>query len=125
MKKAFSLLVMFVFLANTSFASAWVSYCLDMSMPAKATITASSDDMPCHSEQVVNEHAMHSKVDESHQHCDGACLCLHISVNQTPYLGDNQGSIFSATPAERVAYTRVFYPSTELAPPSPPPKSFA
>ena len=95
MKKAFSLFVVFVFLANTSFVSAWVNFCLDMSMPAQATITASSDDMPCHSEQMADEHAMHNKADESHQHCDGACLCLHISVNQTPYLGDNQGSMLA------------------------------
>lgn len=84
-----------VFLANTVIVSAWAKPCLNggsMNTPAQSMTNHGDMDManmPC-------EDMQQNQSQNDTQHCDGICLCLHVSIHQSPTL--NNPSPFS-TPA--------------------------
>lgn len=70
-----------IFLANIFIVSAWAKPCLnggDMMMKQ----TQSSAQIPCEDMQ----HNQDQKPDGNNQHCEGICLCLHVSVQQSTTL---------------------------------------
>ena len=75
MKKATVIISTFIFLSNTIFVSAWAHPCLmDNNLSIiENTIEKSIDVIPCHEEQ--------QQINFSH--CDGVCLCAHISTTSS------------------------------------------
>ena len=69
---------MTVLLANIFTTSAWAGPCLHDAGNGKAQEMGGSvnTDMPCH------EQDNHTVTDS--YHCEGVCLCLHASFQQTP-----------------------------------------
>lgn len=63
------ILTLTVFLANTLFVSAWANPCVDLQ---NTSVSIAMPDVPCHNESQS----------DTQDHCDGLCLCLHISMSQ-------------------------------------------
>jgi len=84
----FALLIA-VFLANTVIVSAWAKPCLNggaMDSPAQSQSMLDHGDMdmsnmPC-------EEMQQNQDRQDTQHCDGVCLCLHVSTHQSPTLNN-------------------------------------
>jgi hypothetical protein len=78
-----------VFLANTVIVSAWAKPCMDsgsMDISKHSEMLMAHDDMsisnmPC-------EDMKQNQEQNDTQHCDGVCLCLHVSTHQSPILSD-------------------------------------
>jgi hypothetical protein len=75
--------VMIMFLANTLTVSAWGAVVVNMDAGASMS-TQSMDmaEMPCHDEAAAKQ----KEAPVTSKHCDGLCLCLHVSLSQTPLL---------------------------------------
>lgn len=78
MKKFTWLFVTLIFLANTIAVSAWAKPCIGQDSMTMSQEMAMDSDMPCH------EKAEQKDTKKTTKHCDGVCLCLHVSINQTP-----------------------------------------
>lgn len=78
-----------VFLANTVIVSAWAKPCLNggaMDAPVQSQSMMDHDNMdmsnmPC-------EDMQQNQDQNNTQHCDGVCLCLHVSTHQSPTLNN-------------------------------------
>jgi len=87
MKRFSIVLLMTMFLANTIVVSAWAKPCMmnDMIGSGEMTEMSQNSDMgdkpPCHEENK-------SEKQDPNNHCEGVCLCLHVSLTQTPVLSD-------------------------------------
>ena len=81
MKRFSIVFLMVMFLANAVVVSAWAKPCM-MNDTEMSVISSNSDmgDMPpCHEENK-------SEKQDPLNHCEGVCLCLHVSLTQTPVL---------------------------------------
>jgi hypothetical protein len=81
MKKVILFILMVVFFANTVVVSAWAKSCLvnDFIQMSQNMDASLSGDIPCHDNQ--NE--------QKNTHCDGICLCVHVSVSQAFITNDD------------------------------------
>jgi hypothetical protein len=83
--KRFSIVfLMVMFLANTTLVSAWAKPCMmndDTAMSEMSSSSDMGDTPPCHEENKSEKQA-------PLKHCEGICLCLHVSLTQTPLLTD-------------------------------------
>lgn len=89
---------------------------MNASLQTATQMSVSADmdeDMPCHSPE-------HTESDATH--CEGVCLCMHGVVSQTSFIAAQYDFTFIVNTSERLAHLGTFYPSTSMAPPSPPPK---
>jgi hypothetical protein len=76
-----------IFLANTVIVSAWAKPCL--SGGAMNTSTEQPESMMEHSGMDMPCEDMQQNDDQDDtQHCDGVCLCLHVSTHQSPTLNN-------------------------------------
>lgn len=87
MKRFSIIFLMVMFLANTVVVSAWAKPCMmnDTEMSEMSSNSDMGDMPPCH-EETKSEKQAPPKSDL--QHCEGLCLCLHVSLTQTPLLTD-------------------------------------
>lgn len=118
MKKFSIILLMAMFLANTVVVSAWAKPCMmnDVQMSETSSDADMGEVPPCHEESK-------GETQDNLKHCDGVCLCLHVSVTQIPLLTD-----FVAVP-DIVLGADVYNLSNEVAfsrdyPPTNPPPIF-
>lgn len=83
MKRFSIVFLMVMFLANTVVVSAWAKPCMlsDTEMSEMSSNSDIGDMPPCHEENK-------SKEQDPLKHCEGVCLCLHVSLTQTPLLTD-------------------------------------
>ncbi len=116
MKRFSIVLLMAMFLANTVVVSAWAKPCMmkDMEM-TEMSQKSDMGDKPCHEENK-------SEKQDPNNHCEGVCLCLHVSITQTPVLSD-----LSAVPevflgSEKYTLSKEDMASYEGSPSNPPPK---
>ena len=120
MRRSVLIVTMFLFLAGTFSATAWAGSCVNMDKSHDAQMSQSMDmhskDMPCKSQ---------NKQGQTPKHCDGICLCLHISINQTPVLNDNSGVLYFKAATDYAFETAKNIVSLSTSPPSPPPKYFS
>ncbi len=74
---------MVLFFANTIVMSARAKPCVnhDATEIGHDMGTEAESDMPCHNENLPN-------TNDRNKHCDGICLCLHVSMSQTPIIND-------------------------------------
>jgi len=113
MKRFILIFVGVMFLANTFAVSAWAKPCVSMDMQSSVEKTADMSDMPCHEDK---------KNKSSTKHCDGVCLCFHVSINQTPVLNDNIALNAPVGHSERLLIKNDRVASMATAPPQRPPK---
>ena len=120
MKKLSIVLLMAMFLANTVIVSAWAKPCMmnDMEM---TEVSQNSDmgDMPCHEE---NKSEKQAPQNSDTNHCEGVCLCLHVSLTQTPVLSDLNAVLDVYLGTETYTLSREDMASYEGSPSNPPPK---
>lgn len=83
MKRFSIVFLMVMFLANTVVVSAWAKPCMmnDTEMSEMSSNSDMGDMPPCHEENK-------SEKQDPLKHCEGLCLCLHVSLTQTPLLTD-------------------------------------
>lgn len=116
MKRFSIVLLMAMFLVNTIIVSAWAKSCM-MNDVEMVEMSQKSDvgEMPCHEENK-------SEKQDPYNHCEGVCLCLHVSITQTPVLSD-----LSVVPevflgAEVYTLSKEDMASYKGSPSNPPPK---
>ena len=87
MKKLSIVLLIAMFLANTVVVSAWAKPCMmnDMEMTEMSQNSDMGNMPPCHEE---NKSEKLDPQNSDTNHCEGICLCLHVSLTQTPVLSD-------------------------------------
>lgn len=116
MKRFSIVFLMVMFLANTVVVSAWAKPC--MMNETEMTEMSSNSDMgdmpPCHEENK-------SEKQDPNNHCDGVCLCLHVSITQTPVLSDFVTVPDIALGAEIYNPHNESVPSLDYSPSNPPP----
>lgn len=104
-----------VLLANTFTMSAWAGPCPHGSGNGKAqeTVGNINTDMPCHEQ--ASQTAIHP------DHCEGVCMCLHVSFQQAPlFVGLNLA--ISKTGKVRIKSFEDDLTSISILPPRRPPK---
>jgi hypothetical protein len=105
-----------MFLANTLVVSAWAKPCMMEDMKsAEMSQNMDMDEVPCHEEKK-------SEKQDPNNHCEGVCLCLHVSLNQTPVLFDLNSVPDVFLGAETYTLSREDMASYEGSPSNPPPK---
>lgn len=114
MKRFILMFVAVMFLANTFAVSAWAKPCVNMDMASSSQQMNNMADMPCHEDM--------DKEQTPTKHCDGVCLCFHVSINQTPVLNDMATFGLPDTQKEQLFNKDERVASMATAPPSPPPK---
>jgi len=117
MKKMKHFILMFValmFVANAFAVSAWAKPCMNMDMASSSQQAMDMSDMPCHEDKEQKS---------STNHCDGVCLCLHVSINQTPVLNDQASLDMPLGQSERLNAANERVASMATAPLRRPPKS--
>jgi hypothetical protein len=116
MKQFSIVLLMTMFLANTVVVSAWAKPCMmnDMEM-TEMSRKADMGEMPCHEENK-------SEKQDPNNHCEGVCLCLHVSLTQTPVLSDLNAVPDVYLGSETYTLLREDMASFETSPSNPPPK---
>lgn len=121
MKKMTVLTLLFVFIANTFVLSAWAKPCMhDVTVEETQEVTKSMTyDMPCHEHSVDNK----EKPESQNTHCDSVCLCLHISLHQTPILGYINPLDFSVNSKQQIIISPDNLTSRSILPPRRPPKT--
>lgn len=133
MKRILLMFVAVMFLANIFVVSAWAKPCLkmDMSLPFSVPVHQVTEDkggMPCHDGQAVmslSEKASEKPLDQpsTTPHCDGVCLCFHVSVSTTPILSDDFKLTVPVPHAEKLFLKNASFASVFKAPPHRPPKN--
>ena len=101
-----------MFFANTMVVSAWAKPC--MMSETEMSQSADMEEVPCHEENK-------NETQDPLNHCDGVCLCLHVSVSQTPVLSDliSMPDIFLGTDSYVLFDENVS--SQDYSPSNPPP----
>lgn len=114
MKRFILMFAAIMFLANAFAVSAWAKPCVNINSTQISAEMTDMSDMPCHEGGDEQKSPV--------QHCDGLCLCLHASINQTPVLND--GFAFNAIMlhSERLSIENERVASMSSAPPRRPPK---
>lgn len=80
-----------MFLANTVIVSAWAKPCLNggaMNAPAQSQSMMDHGDMDMDMSNMPCEDMQGNQGGQDTQHCDGVCLCLHVSTQQSPTLNN-------------------------------------
>lgn len=78
-----------VFLANTIIVSAWAKPCLNGgAMDTSAHSETMMDDGDMDMSNMPCEDMQQNQEQNETQHCDGVCLCLHVSTHQSPTLNN-------------------------------------
>ena len=115
MKKSALFIFMVAFFANTMVVTAWAKPCVQAANmeQSHSTQMSMSDDMPCHGEQ---------KQKDNNQHCDGLCLCMHVSINQTPILNEDAALDFPVASSNSLLTNSETIASRTISPPRRPPK---
>ena len=107
-----------ILIANTLVVSAWAKPCVGMiDAPQTAEKVMMMDGEPCHDDN-RNEKS-------SNKHCDGVCLCFHVSINQTPTLANNANISMPLKSRDIPNRYNEQISSYASAPPSPPPKHYS
>ena len=121
MKRFSIVLLMTMFLANTTVVSAWAKPCMmnDTEMTEMSSNSDMGDMPPCHEE---NKSEKQDPQQSDTNHCEGVCLCLHVSITQTPVLSDLNAvpDIYLST--ETYTISKEDMASYEGSPSNPPPK---
>lgn len=114
MKKLAVLALIVMFLGNTVVMSAWAKPCMsDSSIEMMQEMSAGMDsDMPCHDEKSQNKT----------NHCDGVCLCLHASLNQTLITNDVAALALFDISKQQIIISQDVLTSRTTLPPRRPPK---
>lgn len=71
-------------------------------------------DMPCHDDKEQKS---------PNKHCDGVCLCIHVSIHQTPTLGKNSYLNIPIMKKQKLFNQDERAVSMSTAPPRRPPKT--
>lgn len=106
-----------MFLANAFAVSAWAKPCVNMNEPSSMTQMMDMGDMPCHEKQDEQKSPT--------THCDGICLCFHVSINQTPVLNNQISLDMPLGQSERLISKNEHVASFATTPPRRPPKSIS
>ncbi len=116
MKRFSIVFLMVMFLANTVVVSAWAKPCM-MNDTEMSEMPLNSDvgEMPCHEENK-------SEKQDPLKHCEGVCLCLHVSLTQTPLLTDFVTVPGMVLGADIYNLSNESTPSRDYSPSNPPPK---
>lgn len=114
MKRFILMFVAVMFLANTFAVSAWAKPCMNIDMASSVEQTMDMGDMPCHEDKEQKSPT---------NHCDGVCLCLHVSINQTPTLNDNSYLSIPIIKDQKLFSQNEHAASMSTAPPRRPPKT--
>ena len=114
MKRFILMFTAIMFLANAFAVSAWAKPCVNMDKPSPMSETMEMGDMPCHEKE--DEQKSPTK------HCDGVCLCFHVSINQTPVLNTDSALNAPLGHSERLLVKNERVASMATAPPQRPPK---
>lgn len=114
MKRFILILTAIMFLANAFAVSAWAKPCINMDTASSSQQTMEMGDMPCHEDK---------KQKSPTKHCDGVCLCFHVSINQTPIINNNIALYAPLGNTERLFDKNERVASTATAPPQRPPKT--
>jgi len=80
-----------VFLANTVIVSAWAKPCLNggaMDAPAPEQSQSMMDHGDINMSNMPCDQMQQNEDQQDTQHCDGVCLCLHVSTHQSPTLNN-------------------------------------
>ena len=113
MKRFILIFVAVMFLANTFTVSAWAKPCINMDMASSSQQAMDMEGMPCHDDKEPKS---------PNKHCDGVCLCLHVSINQTPTLSDNSYLSIPIVKNQKLLNHNEHAASMSTAPPRRPPK---
>lgn len=121
MKRFSIVLLMTMFLANTTVVSAWAKQCMmnDTEMTEMSQKSDMGDMPPCHEE---NKSEKQDPQQSGINHCEGVCLCLHVSITQTPVLSDLNAVPDVYLSAETYTLSKEDMTSYEGSPSNPPPK---
>ncbi len=113
MKKLFIQTFIIIFLANTYTLAAWAKPCMMGTKPAQTV-----EKMDCHEQQ--------EQKNEQAPHCKDLCLCLHVSLNQTPTL-QNVPALSAPMTAfnNRIESKDISLTTLITAPPRRPPRHFS
>ena len=118
MKRFILIFTVFMFVANTVAVSAWAKPCMNINEASHAADlgkAGGTENMPCHEKQDQKGPL---------KHCDGICLCFHISVHQTPVLTPyDDYPDMPLTASERLIGQDDHVSSILMAPPHRPPKA--
>mgnify|MGYP000300709219 CR=1 FL=1 len=114
MKRFILMFTAIMFLANAFAVSAWAKPCINMDMASSSQQAMDIGDMPCHEDKEQKSPT---------KHCDGVCLCLHVSINQTPVLNDQASLDVPLGQSERLNAANERVASMATAPLRRPPKS--
>lgn len=118
MKRIILMFIAVMFLANTMTVSAWSKPCMNMNAPSSSAKVVQMEDMPCHEDMKKEQNEQQSPT----KHCDGLCLCFHVSINQTPVLNDTTSLDTPLNKSERLTTKNERVASMATAPPRRPPK---
>lgn len=120
MKRFSIVFLMVMFLANTVVVSAWAKPCMmnDTEMTEMSQKFDMGDMPPCHEE---NKSEKQDSQQSNTNHCEGVCLCLHVSITQTPVLSDFVTVPDIALGAETYNPHNESVPSQDYSPSNPPP----
>lgn len=120
MKNLAVFIFMVMFLANTIVVSAWAKPCMmgsDIQM-SQDMDTSMDADMPCHDKEQKNQN-------NPNKHCDGVCLCMHVSINQTPIINDIDALAFPAASKQNIVISQDNLKSRSTLPARRPPKFYS
>ena len=115
MKRLILIFTMAMFLANTFVVTAWAKPCVGSANASVTMEMAASTDMPCHNK---------SQEDTQH-HCDGLCICLHVSTSQTPIVNNASIHNISLTQSVVWAFSNEHIISRHPSPPHRPPNTLS
>lgn len=114
MKHFVFILAVFAFLASSFASVAMANNCMNSSAPVNmhSEMDHSSKE-PCHDIKKSDENA--------EKHCDGLCLCAHLSITQTSIVMNTQNLLIFAPNSEKLALNNERVLSLNRAPPLKPP----
>lgn len=110
MRRFAVLFLAIAFLANTITVAAWAKPCMTS---GDVSMTTTSSEMPCHEKKEQKP---------PNKHCEGICLCFHVSISQTPILGSDIAYIKQGRIAEKFVISNENKASLAVTPPRRPPK---
>ena len=114
MKRFILMFVAIMFLANTFAVSAWAKPCMNLDMKPSVQQSMNMSNTPCHEDK---------EPQSPNKHCDGICLCVHVSINQTPTLNDNSYLNIPIVKSQKLLNQNERVASMATSPPQRPPKT--
>lgn len=114
MKRLFLIFTLTMFFANIFVVATWAKPCVSSASASMTTSMTSSDDMSCHDENQKN----------NQDQCDGLCLCLHASTNQTFMANNVNIDIIPIIKSFSWAFLNEHITSRHPSPPHRPPNTY-